>query len=361
MSNWQTRIEDVTGSVGDTTFLTNALGESLQEVVNVVDDKHLECLIVEVATDDSNPVGLPDDSGRLLDVFREDGLSGRYRECKEVPLYLEARIQDGGSIYAATATEPLFVKKSGGLYVYPAPSANSGVRVLYFDTDIAIAYDGDYGSTPADFNVALKVPILYKAIEKTLTKLMVSIADGLPADPFSSLPSPPAPPEDLNFASTDGDINVSSISSPVFVAPSLSLSYTNFDTALTDEDEEMATAHQSKLSTQLSEYEALLGESTQLFEESKIIFDKEFEQLKHNAEKVIDRKDKESANKLEVFGKEMDVYKEQIDKEVNYFKELIAKSKEKYTVYKDTLDVYKELYKSSIEPFLPEDKKSEGE
>ena len=357
MSSWLTKIQGITGTV-EAAFVSEACSEALQEVVSTVDDEHLKCLIVQLGTDDSNPVDLPDDSARLLDVFREDGVSGRFRECKEVPLYLEARIQDGGSIYAATKNEPLFVKKQGSLYVYPSPAADNGVRVLYFNTDIAIAHGDDYDSTPADFNVALKVPILYKAIHKTLTKLMVQVISQFPSKPFISLPSPPAPPTELDFGTT-GDLDISALSIPTFIAPSLSLSFTNIDLALADEDEDMATAHSEKLNLQMSEYEKLIGESTQQFEQEKILFEKEFDELKHNAEKGIDKLDKESSNKLELFSKEMDIYKEQIDKEINYFKELIAKEKEKYTVYKDTADTYKELYIESIKSFLPDDKKEE--
>mgnify|MGYP003657854679 CR=1 FL=1 len=356
MSTWKVKIEDVTGAVSDDTFISNVCSEALQEVVSTVDDEYLKSLIVEVATDDSNPVGLPDDSGRLLDVFREDGVDGRFRECKEVPLYLEARIQDGGSIYAATKNEPLFVKKGGNLYVYPAPAADNGVRVLYFDTDILIAHGDDYGSTPADFNVALKIPILYKAIHRTLSKLMIDVIAGLPTNPFLSLPSPPAPPIGLDFGTT-GDLDISILSLPTFVPPNLDLSFTNIDASLADEDEDMATAHSGKLNLQMSEYDKLITAATQEFEEQSAIYEKEIEELIHNAEKSYDKKDKEAANKLEIFGKDMEIYKEQIDKEVNYFKELISKQKEKYTVYKDTADVYKSLYEEAIKAFMPEEKK----
>tara|TARA_R110000824_G_scaffold70768_3_gene181513 strand:- start:15912 stop:16991 length:1080 start_codon:yes stop_codon:yes gene_type:complete len=355
MSTWKTKIEDVAGLVDDDAFISNVCSEALQEVVSTVDEEHLKSLIVEVATNDSNPVGLPDDSGRLLDVFREDGVGGRFRECKEVPLYLEARIQDGGSIYAATVNEPLFVKKGGNLYVYPAPAVNNGVKVLYFNTDILIAYNDDYDSAPTDFNVALKVPILYKAIHRTLVKLMVNVIAGFPVRPFASLPSPPAPPPELSLG-TAGNLDISAISIPLFVPPSLSIDFTNLDAALLDEDEDMATAHTGKINIVTSEYEKLVAEATQQYESSKTLFEKEFDELKQNADKGFERLDKESLNKVELFGKEMDVYKEQIDKEINYFKELISKEKEKYTVYKDTSDIYKELYLEAIKSFLPPDK-----
>ncbi len=356
MSSWKEVIEDVTGSVGDDTFISDVCSQSLAEVVSSVDDKHLKGLIVAVATDDSNPIGLPDDSGKLVDVFREDGISGRFRECKEVPLSLESRLQDGGSIYAATKNEPLFVRHSGSINVYPAPAADNGVKVYYLDTDIAIAHGGSYDSTPAEFNVALKPAILYKAIHRTLTKLMLGIANSLPSQPFINLPSPPAPPVGLVFGTT-GDLDISSLSVPLFVPPPLSLSYADIDTALADEDEDMAVAHTGRLNMQMEEYNGLVTEATNQFEESTALFDKQFEELKHNADKGVDKLDKEAANNIDIFGKEMDVYKEHIDKEINYFKELISKKKEQYTIYKDSSDIYKELYLELIKQFLPEDKK----
>ena len=358
MSTWKTKIEDITGSVGNDTFITNVCSESLEEVMTAIDDKHLKSLTVEESTDDSNPISLPDGNNRLLDVFREDGLDGRFRECKEVPLYLEARIQDGGSIYSASKTEPLFVQKSGNLHVYPAPSANNGVKLYYIKIDIPISYSDDYTNQPVNFNNALKVPILYKAIQKTLTKLILDLISQFPSNPFSSLPSPPAPPEELSFG-TIGDLDISSLSLPVFVPPSLSLSYSNIDTALGDEDEDMVNAHVVKLNTQMAEFEKRMNESMQQFEESKFIYEKQFEELVHNSDKSIDKEEKEFTNKLEVFSKEMEVYSSNIEKEIDYFKELITKEKDKYTIYKETLEVYKEMYTEALKPLLPEDREEQ--
>ena len=144
MSTFQERIEDYVGSVGDTTFLGDALTDTTAEVIRAMPIGKLGFFSVESSDFIYN--GIDISNHKLLSVVREHGTDGEYVECREVsPTYFR-KAQDTNSMFAGTVDSPVFTVKNSKVHVFPAPSSSpNAVRletvnfptVLYNQTDIS--------------------------------------------------------------------------------------------------------------------------------------------------------------------------------------------------------------------------------
>lgn len=122
MSTFQTRIEDYIGTVGDTTFLGDALTDTTAEVIRAMPIGKLGFFSVE--SSDFTYNGIDISNHKLLSVVREHGTDGEYVECREVsPTYFR-KAQDTNSMFAGTVDSPVFTVKNSKVHVFPAPSSS---------------------------------------------------------------------------------------------------------------------------------------------------------------------------------------------------------------------------------------------
>ena len=164
MSTFQERIEDYVGSVGDTTFLGDALTDTTAEVIRAMPIGKLGFFSVE--SSDFTYNGIDISNHKLLSVVREHGTDGEYVECREVsPTYFR-KAQDTNSMFAGTVDSPVFTVKNSKVHVFPAPSSSpNAVRletvnfptVLYNQTDISqtTVTDATCDTTDGDATVTM--------------------------------------------------------------------------------------------------------------------------------------------------------------------------------------------------------------
>ena len=122
MSTFKDRIEDYVGSVGDDTFLGDALTDTSAEVIRAMPIGKLGFFSVESSDFIYN--GIDISNHKLLSVVREHGTDGEYVECRELsPAYFR-KAQDTNSMFAGTVDSPVFTVKNSKVHVFPAPSAS---------------------------------------------------------------------------------------------------------------------------------------------------------------------------------------------------------------------------------------------
>ena len=122
MSTFKARIEDYVGSVGDDTFLGDALTDTSAEVIRAMPIGKLGFFSVESSDFIYN--GIDISNHKLLSVVREHGTDGEYVECRELsPAYFR-KAQDTNSMFAGTVDSPVFTVKNSKVHVFPAPSAS---------------------------------------------------------------------------------------------------------------------------------------------------------------------------------------------------------------------------------------------
>ena len=97
MANFQTRVEDLIGSVGDTQLITNSLTDTASEIVTTLPQ---ECLwVVSANSGDITAVNYNVEKCIVLNVIRENGVDGKYENCKKVPPSYFRRVQDVNSMW----------------------------------------------------------------------------------------------------------------------------------------------------------------------------------------------------------------------------------------------------------------------
>ena len=122
MSTFKARIEDYVGSVGDDTFLGDALTDTSAEVIRAMPIGKLGFFSVESSDFIYN--GIDISNHKLLSVVREHGTDSEYVECREVsPAYFR-KAQDVNSLFKGTVDSPVFTVKNSKVHVFPEPSSS---------------------------------------------------------------------------------------------------------------------------------------------------------------------------------------------------------------------------------------------
>lgn len=107
-----------------------------------------------------------EDYGPILDVTREN------RPCAEIPANLRHQSIDSGSIYLATANDPVFYKLNGELKVVPSSSSCQVSAVKY-------GYVSDSAGTISFFPDSHLVYVVYFASANALHAKLVALTTGL--------------------------------------------------------------------------------------------------------------------------------------------------------------------------------------
>ena len=183
MSTLKTRIEDYVGSVGDDTFLGDALTDTASEVLRALPVSKLGYFSEETADQTSNGVNI--NNHKVLSVVRENGTDGEYVECKEVSPSYFRKAQDSNSMFAGTIETPVYTIKNSKVHVFPAPAVSPNaikLETVKFPTITA-------GQTV----------IVLGASTKAVQYLMARVKDSLPSTPTLDLsgisaPSTPSAP-----------------------------------------------------------------------------------------------------------------------------------------------------------------------
>ena len=256
MATYQTRVEDLIGTVGDTQLITNSLTDAAAEIITQLPK---ECLwVASVNSGDVTAVNYNVEKCLVLNVIRENGTDGQYEDCKEVSPSYFRRVQDVNSMWYPSSSEPVYLVKNGHVFVYPAPGVSPNAFQVEYVSNPAVAFgDSAIGSFPDEYehlvvlggsvrclqrlmndnNVSLSVsvpsapslaPVSYSSQSLTLTDLTVTaVPPDVPTAPAFS--SPGVASSSISFGTT----------APVYTAPTSAISlvaFSSYTSGLTETD-----------------------------------------------------------------------------------------------------------------------------
>lgn len=281
MLTFKERIEDRIGSVGDDNALDSWLTAGAKLIINLLPETRLEKFTTPLTDGGS---GVEVKNYRVLSANKNG--YGAIR----VSQNLIARVSDANSIYAATTEYPAWYILDGLAYVKP-----SGGTIL------VLGYPDVYSGTdtipnfPRDIDESVVIYACINGRFRQMTDLTITTLGGLS---ISAITAPTAPSSPVfsymdavysDASYTDAQytsalyvnalidtITATSISftdTLEYIEPAFTGSYTNADTALTNQDIELANAHLSKIGVQLEEMQKALSNSLGHFNKDKNEFD----------------------------------------------------------------------------------------
>ena len=214
MATFQVQVEDLTGTIGDTTAITSWLTDGAKEIINIL-PANKKALAASTNTLNNSSPTLTINGGDVLDVTRSDGTIDR--PCRIVSPLLRGKMQDTADINYVTKSDPVYYILNNTLTVYPTPTASETASVSKVAYP-AVAYgDSAISVFPDDYEYLV---VLYASL-KGLQRLMNDKSSDLPSDiTLPSLPVAPSVPS----------ISDLSISNAVPSVPSLTSNSVSFST-----------------------------------------------------------------------------------------------------------------------------------
>ena len=179
MATFKVQIEDMTGSVGDDSALTQWLTDGAKEIINILNPElKMECSTMTALTS-STPMDL-DASGTIFHVTRENADSGFHTPCRKIPSEYGgiASASSGHMMYEATETDPVYwtTSDTGGdpkLFVKPDPTANQPARVHH----VAFPSVGNGDQSIVNFPDEAEYLVVSYAAVKATERLMLAEED----------------------------------------------------------------------------------------------------------------------------------------------------------------------------------------
>ena len=299
--SWQSDIEDIIGSVGDTGLITSSLRYIGSEVLNNLPDSRLK----EVAQEkDITSGGLSIQSRRILAVHVNN------YNAREGSVTNVAKYKDTGSIYASTAKTPVYYIKAEKVYVIAdASSGETNGKCIYVPS--VPTSDGDNSPLVYDDNVLpngfphdASNLITVGSAARCLQRLMSDKVADLPEEISDIvLPVTPVAP------SLSGSSVTFNTSVPTYVPPSTSLSFSIEETFIsTDEDVELASVKLQEINAQIAEYQADISNQLNLFNKANTEYQAELQKSIENAR----LSSKDDALILQKYGAEVQDYQSEV-------------------------------------------------
>ena len=127
MATFQTQIEDLTGSIGDTTAITSWLQDGAKQIISFIPQARLE----DVASN-SNFTDSKDIEGiKVLSVLRKDASnSNYYMPCRKLPPSKMGMVHDSSNMEFATSSDPAYIVHNDLLNTFPQSAASNDSRVV---------------------------------------------------------------------------------------------------------------------------------------------------------------------------------------------------------------------------------------
>lgn len=281
MSTYKVRIEDKIGDVGDDIALSDFLTAGAKFITNILP---LERLIKY--TTNLTDAG----SGISVTTYRVVSANKSGYGARLVPHTLAGAVGNSSSIHYPSTTDPVYYILNGLAYV--KPSGGTVVAMAY----PTVAYsDSTITAFPIDLDEGV---VLYACVQgrlRQMSDLTITTLGGLSISTIAK-PIAPASPSftysdvsytDASYTSADytpaiytnaliDTISATTISfadTLAYTPPVFGGSYSNVDTALTNQDIELSNAHLNKVNTQLDQMQKDLLNSLNEFNKDKGEFD----------------------------------------------------------------------------------------
>tara|TARA_B100000131_G_C18111517_1_gene609761 strand:+ start:307 stop:2142 length:1836 start_codon:yes stop_codon:yes gene_type:complete len=235
MATFQVQVEDLTGSIGDTTAISSWLQDGCKEVINFIPQTRLE----EVASTTVFENTIDVEGKKVLGVLRKDaGNSSYLTPCRKVAPTKKGIIQDSSNMEYATTSDPAYWMDGDTLQVFPTSASTNDMSLVHISLDFsAVTYDD---SSITNFPDEAEPAVVLYAARNGIQRLMndvnvslsaLSISSTVPVAPTLSTVSYSDATNADATATAVGDITVGSVSKadisgdvPSYTKPTLSLS-----------------------------------------------------------------------------------------------------------------------------------------
>tara|TARA_R100001594_G_scaffold36266_2_gene65850 strand:- start:3936 stop:6365 length:2430 start_codon:yes stop_codon:yes gene_type:complete len=139
MATFQVQVEDLTGSIGDTTAISSWLQDGCKEVINFIPKIRLE----EVASTTVFENTIDVEGKKVLGVLRKDaGNSSYLTPCRKVAPTKKGIIQDSTNMEYATTSDPAYWMDGDTLQVFPTSASTNDMSLVHISLDFsAVTYD----------------------------------------------------------------------------------------------------------------------------------------------------------------------------------------------------------------------------
>lgn len=281
MSTYKVRVEDRIGAVSDDTALSDFLTAGAKFIVNILPMERLEKFTTDLADAGS---GVSVVAVRILRAHKSN------YSARRVDAGLAAQVVDSNSIHFASATDPAWYILNGLAYV--KPTSGTVVAMAY----PTVAYgDSTITAFPSDLDEGV---VLYACIQgrlRQMSDLTITTLGGLSISTFMKPIAPASPSftyQDAVYSNasytsaeytpaiyvnalidTISATNISFADTLAYTPPVFGGSYSGTDTALTNQDIELANAHLNKVQAQLEQMQKDLLVSLNDFNKDKGEFD----------------------------------------------------------------------------------------
>ena len=246
MATFGALIADYVGTFANTDLMDLTLTGGARIVVDKLADEKDDRLDIYKTDKADSGSGVDVTGGRVIKAHKAS-----YKAMK-VDSNNSARYALAGSIYLATATDPVWYLVKTKAYVLPGGGTAEWVAYpTVASTDSAVSNFPPQG---------YPVIVLYSAVHCQLSIISTLIVTTMGGSAFAN-PTNVTPPSAPSFTYTDAtattiDLSTVSVSKTLtFTPPVFSGSYTSMDTALGNSDIEWAAGYGDKIKAQLNQYD----------------------------------------------------------------------------------------------------------
>ena len=296
MATFQTQIEDLTGSIGDTEALSSWLTDGARTVLNILPiDK-----LARIASN-TNFTNTTDVEGRIIiSVLRRDeNNSGAAMPCRPLPPSMMGKVGDSSYMEAATTSDPAYIIFDELLNIYPTVISSNHSRLIAIKTDITVLYSASsIDNFPDEAENAVVLYASRNSLQRLLNDVHSSLSD---LNIVAVAPATPALGTISYSDATNSDASVTDVANilvdsidevdptgsvPTFTAPDLNVDVSTFSTFLEiDEDTELASLQLGRLNNEVSQYQANIQNEVAVFNKENVRYQAELqdELAKHNS------------------------------------------------------------------------------
>jgi len=302
--SFKIQIEDLIGSVGDDTLISQSLQDIGGEIIAVLPNNKLLPVAKTSAISSS---GLTIADKKVLAVDKSD-ISAR-----PVAASQKAKYNDTSSIFAASDTDPVYYIEDEKVYVNGTAGndATSGhlhyVPLLPTSDGSTLTVHGD--SDIVNFPLEAQQLMVMGAAARCLQRLLSNKTADLPTDISGTLIMPVTPVAPIL---TSNSISFTA-TAPVYTTPVSSPSFNIVDTFIsTDEDIELAGAKIQEINAQIGEYQANIQNQLNVFNDANVEYQAELQKAIQNAQLA----QSDDAQTLQKYQAEVQNYSAQVNKAI---------------------------------------------
>jgi len=253
----------------------------------------------------TNSNGLESPSNVIISVTRGDGEF--QNPAKEIPALMKGRVSDSSSLFFASKYNPVYYLESGKIYIKPNPSTgsvdNGEIQHVIFDNQVS------YNSVSiANFPKSTEYLVVYFASALSCLNAASNI--------HSAMPTSPTSPGSASFIYDAPDLPTV----PEFIAPNLSLDFTDVNEALSNDDPDMAEKFLSVIEKQLDAYEKQVANADKEFNAENVEFTEEIKRRMTNADKQMGKQMAEITTDIKTYASDIQKYALDINKLVTTYK-----------------------------------------